>query len=97
MTGRNQGGVVQALTITKVINEKIKFENDFISTRNQMDGIEATKIIRKKGFSNIPIIALTAHAMKGDKDACLGAGTNDYIKKPIKRELVLNILKKWIF
>ena len=62
-----------------------------------MDGIEATKIIRKKGFSDIPIIALTAHAMKGDKDACLDAGMNDYITKPIKRELVLNILKKWIF
>ncbi len=62
-----------------------------------MDGIEATKIIRKKGFSDIPIIALTAQAMKGEKDACLGAGMNDYITKPIKSELVLNILKKWIF
>jgi PAS domain S-box-containing protein len=45
----------------------------------------------------IPIVAMTAHAMKGDKEACLSAGMDDYIKKPIKRELVLEILEKWVF
>ena len=46
---------------------------------------------------HVPIVAMTAHAMKGDKEACLGAGMDDYIKKPVKRELVLEILEKWVF
>ena len=47
--------------------------------------------------THVPIVAMTAHAMKGDKEACLGAGMDDYIKKPVKRELVLEILEKWVF
>jgi len=46
---------------------------------------------------HIPIIAMTAHAMKGDMERCLEAGMDDYIPKPIKRELVLEILDKWVF
>jgi two-component system sensor histidine kinase/response regulator len=45
----------------------------------------------------IPIVAMTAHAMKGDKEICLEAGMDDYIPKPIKRELVFQILEKWVF
>ncbi|OHD18261.1 MAG: hypothetical protein A2Y34_05875 [Spirochaetes bacterium GWC1_27_15] len=53
----------------------------------EMDGIETTKIIRaKEKFNNLPIIALTAYAMKGDKDRCIQAGMNDYVSKPIKIE-----------
>jgi two-component system sensor histidine kinase/response regulator len=62
----------------------------------QMDGLEATKSIRKKGFETVPIIAITAHAMKGDKEKCLKAGMNDYITKPIKREIVFEVLGKWV-
>ncbi len=61
----------------------------------EMDGKEATRIIRKKGFTEIPIIAMTADAMKGDKGKCLQAGMNDYISKPIKREVVFMAIKKW--
>ncbi len=87
-----------AVAVDKFINAPQDFDLIFMDIQMpEMDGIEATKVIREKGFSDIPIIALTAHAMKGDKDACLDAGMNDYITKPIKRELVLNILKKWIF
>ncbi|MCD6569680.1 MAG: response regulator [Deltaproteobacteria bacterium] len=46
--------------------------------------------------SHIPIIAMTAHAMKGDKEKCLDAGMDDYVTKPIKREIVLEILEKWV-
>ena len=63
----------------------------------EMDGIEATQVIREKGFDTIPIVAMTANAMKGDREICLKAGMNDYISKPIKRELTFEILEKWIF
>jgi CheY-like chemotaxis protein len=63
----------------------------------KMDGISATKAIREKGFDTIPIVAMTAHAMKGDKEMCLEAGMDDYISKPIKREKVFEILEKWVF
>ncbi|WP_228723321.1 response regulator [Desulfosediminicola flagellatus] len=63
----------------------------------EMDGLEATREIRKNGFDEIPIIAMTANAMKGDREICLDAGMTDYISKPIKRELVFEILEKWLY
>lgn len=62
-----------------------------------MDGREAAKTIRNKGFTEVPIIAMTAHALKEDRDTCLQAGMNDYISKPIKREVVFNMVTKWVF
>jgi signal transduction histidine kinase/CheY-like chemotaxis protein len=62
----------------------------------EMDGLEATQAIREKGSNGIPIVAMTAHAMKGDREKCLEAGMDDYITKPIKRELVFDILEKWV-
>ncbi|MBN2011275.1 response regulator, partial [candidate division KSB1 bacterium] len=63
-----------------------------------MDGIEATKAIRNSNSANInsqiPIIAMTAHAMKGDKEKFLEAGMDDYISKPINVDEVLNVIKK---
>jgi CheY-like chemotaxis protein len=63
----------------------------------EMDGLEATKAIRQRGFDTIPIVAMTAHAMKGDREMCLEAGMDDYITKPIKREFVFEVLEKWVF
>jgi two-component system sensor histidine kinase/response regulator len=62
-----------------------------------MNGLEATRAIRKGGFGAVPIVAMTAHAMKGDREMCLEAGMDDYVSKPIKREVVFDILKKWVF
>jgi len=62
-----------------------------------MDGLQATKEMRKLGFDDIPIIAMTASAMKGDREKCLDAGMNEYIQKPIRREHVYEILYKWVF
>ncbi len=61
----------------------------------EMDGIEATRLIRKQGFKDIPIIAMTAGSMAGDAERCIRAGMNDYIPKPIKREIVFEMVKKW--
>ncbi|MCD4755125.1 MAG: response regulator, partial [Deltaproteobacteria bacterium] len=46
---------------------------------------------------HIPIVAMTAHAMKGDREMCLEAGMDDYVTKPIKRELVFGNIEKWVF
>jgi signal transduction histidine kinase/ligand-binding sensor domain-containing protein/DNA-binding response OmpR family regulator len=62
----------------------------------EMDGREATRTIREKGFERIPIIAMTAESMKGDEEKCLAAGMNDYISKPIRREIVFEMIKKWV-
>lgn len=62
-----------------------------------IDGITATRMIREKGFTAVPIIALTAHALSGDKEKCLEAGMNGYITKPIKREVIFQFLEKWVF
>lgn len=62
----------------------------------EMDGYEATKKIRENPIKkHLPIIALTANAMKGDKDACLAAGMNDYLSKPIKAPSLAAMMKKY--
>jgi len=61
----------------------------------EMDGKMATQAIRDRGFTKIPIIAMTAESMEGDQEKCLAAGMNDYISKPIKRDIVFQIVKKW--
>jgi PAS domain S-box-containing protein len=63
----------------------------------EMDGMEATKEIRRRGYAAIPIIALTAHAMKGDREKCIEAGMDDHITKPVKRENIFEILEKYVF
>lgn len=52
---------------------------------------------RPPSIEGIPIVAMTAHAMKGDRELCMEAGMNDYVPKPIKRELVFEIINKWVF
>jgi two-component system sensor histidine kinase/response regulator len=61
-----------------------------------MDGLTATREIRnsKLEIRNIPIIAMTAHAMKGDRERCLEAGMDDYVSKPIKAEEFLAVIEK---
>ena len=63
----------------------------------ELDGLETTKIIRKmeNGKQNIPIIAITADAMKGDKEKCLSVGMNDYITKPFQKNDIISIILKF--
>ncbi|MBN1225151.1 MAG: response regulator [Candidatus Aminicenantes bacterium] len=65
----------------------------------EMNGLEATAAIRKNEEgqeSHIPIIAMTAHALKGDKDRFLEAGMDDYIEKPIQPEKMIETIEKWL-
>ena len=60
----------------------------------QMDGIEATRHIREQHDRQPYIIALTANAMPGDRDACLSSGMDDYLSKPVNLEILTNTLKR---
>lgn len=65
----------------------------------EMDGYEATKRIRsafEKAYSDIPIIALTANALKGDRELCLAVGMDDYASKPVKISDLSIIIEKWL-
>lgn len=62
-----------------------------------IDGYEATRQIRRlPGRSEVPIIALTANALQGDRETCLSAGMNDYLAKPFKRNDLQQILQRWV-
>ena len=63
-----------------------------------MDGYETLQAIRKDPkFRSLPILALTAKAMKGDREKCLDAGASDYIAKPVNSDELLSLMKVWLF
>jgi len=81
--------------------ENIRYDLVFMDCQMpEMDGYEATRIIRDKQSNvidhNVPIIAMTANVMKGDREKCLEAGMNDYITKPVSPEILSSSLKKWL-
>ncbi|MFS8118474.1 MAG: response regulator, partial [Microcoleus sp.] len=64
----------------------------------EMDGYETMEAIRKMPqFGSLPIIALTAKAMKGDREKCIEAGASDYITKPVDTEQLLSLLRVWLY
>ena len=88
----NHGISINIAENGKLAVEKIKIEKYDIVLMDiempVMNGYEATTIIRKKLKNDIPIIAMTAHAMVGEKEKCLNLGMNDFISKPIYAHLL---------
>jgi CheY-like chemotaxis protein len=63
----------------------------------EMDGYETMRAVRKNpAFRRLPIVALTARAMKGDREKCLEAGASDYLAKPVNTEQLLSVLRAWL-
>jgi CheY-like chemotaxis protein len=63
----------------------------------EMDGYETMRRIRmQQQFRTLPIIALTAKAMKGDREKCLEAGASDYVAKPVNTEQLLSLVRMWL-
>lgn len=66
----------------------------------EMDGYEATKLIRSGHAGpvnrSIPVIAMTARAMTGDREKCIDAGMDDYVPKPINRAVLADALRRWL-
>jgi CheY-like chemotaxis protein len=63
----------------------------------EMDGYATMQVIRQNpAFRRLPIIALTAKAMKGDREKCLEAGASEYLAKPVNTEQLLSALRLWL-
>jgi len=61
-----------------------------------LDGYEASRQIRALKLNDVPIVAMTANVLRSDRERCLEVGMNDYVAKPIRRETVFKMIKKWI-
>lgn len=99
---RKRGFVIELANDGKEALEKLETAGDFdlVLMDVQMpglDGLEATRIIRKDArWKHLPIVAMTAHAMSGDKERCLAAGMNGYISKPVHPTHLLSTVDEFL-
>ena len=82
----------KALDMAKVVNPDLVITDIRMP---EMDGLEATQVIRQQSTHQPVIIAVTANALQDDKDACTKAGMDDYVSKPIEVDKLMTILEKW--
>ena len=98
-TGHNVDIALNGLDAIEKLKSK-RFDLVFMDLQMPvMGGLEATAIIRDRNSEvldhEVPIVAMTANAMKGDREMCINAGMDDYIPKPIKAKIVADIIEKW--
>ena len=98
-TGHNIDIALDGLEAVEKLKSK-RFDLVFMDLQMPvMGGLEATAIIRNKNSEvldhEVPIVAMTANAMKGDREMCINAGMDDYIPKPIKAKIVADAIEKW--
>ncbi len=99
-TGIDADTVVNGKEAVKAL-EMVSYDLVFMDVQMpEMDGYEATRIIRDPGSNvrnhDVPIVAMTAHAMKGDREKCIEAGMDDYISKPIRPEKLGQMMDKYL-
>jgi CheY-like chemotaxis protein len=86
----------QAIDLIKLVPDLSMVLMDIMMP--EMDGYETMREIRRDAkFRTLPILALTAKAMKGDREKCLQAGASDYIAKPVNTEQLLSLLRVWLY
>ena len=93
--------VIEAENGKEAVDSALRNEPDIILMdimMPEMDGYETIRVIRKDvRFKSTPIIALTAKAMKGDREKCIAAGASDYISKPINTDQLLSLMRVWLY
>ncbi len=84
--------------VTQLLHSAVKVDLVLMDIQMpEMDGYQATQTIRSdERFDHLPIIAMTANAMKGDREKCLSAGMNDHIPKPVDPSLMLKTIQHWL-
>ncbi len=88
-TGREAIGIIESTPDLGIVLMDIMMP--------EMDGYETMQVIRQNSmFRRLPIIALTAKAMKGDREKCLEAGASEYLAKPVNTEQLLSALRMWL-
>jgi len=88
-TGREAIGLIEANPNISIVLMDIMMP--------EMDGYETIEQIRtRSAYRRLPIVALTAKAMKGDREKCLEAGASDYLAKPVNTEQLLTMLRMWL-
>jgi HAMP domain-containing protein/signal transduction histidine kinase/CheY-like chemotaxis protein len=89
----------QGITALRLLQEGRSFDIILMDIMMpEMDGYEVMRAIRGMyGFQELPIIALTAKAMKGDREKCIDAGASDYISKPVDTDRLLTMLRTWLY
>ncbi len=90
---------IQATKAIRRYEEQLKAQGSKLKAKDGASSCElsALSFQHSARSEHVPIVAMTAHAMKGDREKCLEAGMDDYVTKPIKRELVFESIEKWVF
>ena len=90
---------IQATKAIRRYEEQLKAQGSKLKAKDGASSgeLSALSFQHSARSEHVPIVAMTAHAMKGDREKCLEAGMDDYVTKPIKRELVFESIEKWVF